>query len=530
MSKIYYGRNGKKYMLEDKAFASGGEGEVFNIIGDNGNVAKVYKSIKFTVTKYDSDPRTSMKEKIETMLDQPVDPFLNGDLIVAWPVDTLCDGNGMFCGYIMPRVNANKSIITGESESKREKFFSNYNFRHSVVMSYNMATIVERIQASGAIVGDFNPQNFMLNTDGTIVRVDADSFDIRNTRTGKVYKCTVGVPEMLPPELQGRNLASPSSHFTDKTDDFALAVHIFVLLMNNRHPFTVRMPQASRSSQAGTKLENNIVQGKCPYTTSSKWRNNTPPGALDIMMLPDYVRRLFDRAFSFDEQNAASIQIINNRPTAREWREAMARMINEIDSKKVYDTCVTYKSHIYRHDYGTCPYCAKTKPIPKKFPSPILVNGNTNNSTNNQYTQQAHLTYSTTTSIARRTVYPLWIFSILFGIITGVSLSPMFHNWIYGLFNFDLYITAIQVIMSALGIAAGIVVSYFLGDYYQNVSNGLLALLISLLAPVATFVGGIALLLAAALVIIVVNILIALVKILLIILIIGVIIGALLGG
>ena len=529
MSKIYYGRNGKKYMLEDKAFASGGEGEVFNIIGDNGNVAKVYKPIKFTLTKYDSNPRISMKEKIETMLDQPVDPYLNGDLIVAWPIDTLSDGNGMFCGYIMPRVNANKSIITGENESKRETFFSNYTFRHSVVMSYNMATIVERIQASGAIVGDFNPQNFMLNTDGTIVRVDADSFDIRNQKTGKVYKCTVGVPEMLPPELQGRNLASPSSHFTDKTDVFALAVHIFVLLMNNRHPFTVRMPHTSRSSQAGTKLENNIVQGKCPYTTSSKWRNNTPPGALDIMMLPDYVRRLFDRAFSYDEQNAASIQVINNRPTAREWREAMARMINEIDSN-IYDTCVTYKSHIYRHDYGTCPFCAKVKPIPNRFPSPILVNGNTNINANNRYTQQDYLTRKTTTSIARRSVYPLWIFSILFGMITGISLSPVFKSWIHGLFNCDIYITTIQMIMSVVGIAAGIVVSYFQGDYYKITPNGLLAILISFLAPLATFVGGIALLTAVALVVLVVNILIILVKILFIILIIGVIIGALSGG
>lgn len=501
MAKVLYGRSGNKYQLEDKPFASGGEGEVYNIIGQQGSVAKIYKADVFKQNRYISDPRNYMKEKIETMIDQPVDPYMNGSLCIAYPTDALFDSSKTFVGYVMPRIKADKSIITGEREKGRENFFSHYTYRHSVVMSYNMASLVYKLHEAGISLGDFNPQNFMLNGDGTITLVDADSFNIRNKRTGKVYKCKVGVPEMLPPELQGKNLASPNSEFNEYTDCFGLAIHIFVLLMNNRHPFTVVMPQKTRSSVSASKLENNIAEGRCPYTTSSRWKNNTPPGALDVMMLPDYIRSLFDRVFTYDAQNAMSDSIIKNRPSAKEWLQALRRMITEIDAKNEYQVCNVETAHIYRKVYGACPFCAcnKRKPIPAPVTSPHPIPSPNINIPKTNLTGPYNAP-----SVTRRGVAPLWIFSIIFGLITGVILSELFRGWVYKIFDYEVSLTVVQVVMGIVGIAAGIAVSYFLGDYYESISNGILALMLSLLAPVATFVGGIAVLLIIGIIILIV--------------------------
>lgn len=357
MGRKYFGRNGKSYMLEDSPFANGGEGEVYNVIGDKNSVAKLYKAAKFKANKYVPDPKKHMEEKIETMLDQPINPNINGVLCVAYPTDILRDSNGEFVGYVMPRVHASKSIITGERVKKRETFFNKYTYRHSVVMAYNLAYLVSQLHKSGITLGDFNYQNYLLNTDGTISIVDADSFNIRNKKTGKVYKCNVGIPEMLPPELQGRELNNPKNEFNEYTDSFSLAIHIFVLLMNNQHPFTVVMPQNTSSSSSSSKLEKNITEGKCPYTTNSKWKNNTPPSAVDVMMLPEYIRSLFDRTFTYDVQNSMSDSVIRNRARADEWVVALRRMLSEIDSKNVYTVCSTDRAHLYRKSYGSCPFC-----------------------------------------------------------------------------------------------------------------------------------------------------------------------------
>ena len=71
--------------------------------------------------------------------------------------------------------------------------------------------------------------------------VDADSYHYVTEE--KVYRCEVGLADYMAPEIQkklgnGRTLRNaPLPTYTKQTDLFALAVHVFCLLMNGCHPF-----------------------------------------------------------------------------------------------------------------------------------------------------------------------------------------------------------------------------------------------------------------------------------------------------
>ena len=97
--------------------------------------------------------------------------------------------------------------------------------------------------------------------------LDVDSFDITDPDTGERFECTVGISEFLAPELQGRDLRK--AKFTKHTDEFALAVHIFQLLMGNAHPFNVKVVDSVKQSLPENKLEMNIVNGNCPWVKAT---------------------------------------------------------------------------------------------------------------------------------------------------------------------------------------------------------------------------------------------------------------------
>lgn len=322
----YRGIKNKRYIFGNP-IKSGGEGAIYEVVNNSSLVAKIFNDEK--LNRF----RNTLKEKIETMLDQPIDPYINGKLCIAWPTDALYDNTGKFVGYVMPRIDTSTSIITGE-RSNRDQFFKHYNWSYSVAMAYNIALVVSRVHASGNVVGDFNPTNIMLRETGEVVFVDTDSFSIRNKKTGKTYKCNVAVPEMVPPELQGKDWSKETSIFNKQTDSFGMAVHIFQLLMDDKHPFNLVLPKNLRGSSSSSGFEKNVTQGRCPYVTGSKWKAETPPSAPDIARLPQYIRELFDRTFDYDATTAVKASTILRRPTADEWVAALGRYYKSLSNTK----------------------------------------------------------------------------------------------------------------------------------------------------------------------------------------------------
>jgi len=351
----YYGRNKTQYVL-DRHLGGGGEGEVYTVQGHSDLVAKLYYSSKLKPTSINFNPRVLMKEKIETMLEQPVSAYTKrGVLIVAWPQDILYDDSGQFVGYTMPRVKSRYHIFAASRERERIILYPKYTWKTAVSIAYNLAMAVRSVNSAGVVVGDMNPNNIMVDERGRVTLIDTDSFNITNKRTGKTYKCSVGVPEMLPPELQGVDLADPKNEFTEKTDGFALSIHVFNLLMNNCHPFGVLGMNKSKSSTSNAPVAKQIARGECPYITGGKGK--TSPDAPDVAMLPKEIRELFDRAFSYDVTTAVKASTIAKRPSAQEWMTALE---NLYQSRMI--TCIKDMKHVYPASYPKCPWCRHSTP------------------------------------------------------------------------------------------------------------------------------------------------------------------------
>ena len=343
-----YGKDrNKKYELGQK-IKGGGEGTVYSIVGHSNLVAKVYKAERLS----DSSLMKQTEEKILAMLSMNFDPRIDGKLIVAWPTDALYDSSGSFLGYVMPKIENMKSLIWAMRPSDRNALWpKGYRWRNSIAIAFNLSCVIEKLHASGIVVGDMNTNNILIDPTGNVTMIDAGSFNIR-TKGGQLYKCIVGFPEVLPPELQGKDLTKSNNQFSEKTDCFALAIHIFTLLNNNCHPFGCLNYNTEHASSSNPKIMDNIVKGFCPYVDGGV--ENTVEDSLGMSVFSNEINALFKRAFQYDATTAVKQSTIANRPTAKEWREALAKFYSA-----GFVTCSNNSLHEYSKNYnGGCPWCA----------------------------------------------------------------------------------------------------------------------------------------------------------------------------
>lgn len=363
---IVYGLNYKDAYAyyETKALGTGGEGTAYPVYsGTSDLVVKIYKA-----------PTAKLEEKLKYMVSNPApnvtDQYGNFIMTLAWPRDVVYNGAGHFVGYVMPRLKDSVEIFEierGCTSPRAKAMFPNYTWRFNVLVARNLAASVMALHCSeyNYVIGDMNTKNVFVNPDGSISLLDTDSFDLtgRPDCLGIAFKCGVGMPDYLPPELQGRDLPSERARFNAQTDDFALAIHIFRLLMDNRHPFTCRQLIAPQNSLPQNAANQNITQGKCPYVHNVPGFG-IPVGAPKMEdILPDYIRQDFIQ--TFDYTDATAIARIPSRTTAAKWLEDLKRLLWDCDNGLV--RCSQNPAHFYLQSKGYCGWCEALKrrpPIP----------------------------------------------------------------------------------------------------------------------------------------------------------------------
>ena len=92
----YKGLSGRSYRVQSAPFAGGGEGDIYDVVGVSGYVAKVYKPDKRT---------TERERKLSVMVSNKPNVMEQ----YAWPLDVLYE-NGRFMGYIMPKINGKEKL------------------------------------------------------------------------------------------------------------------------------------------------------------------------------------------------------------------------------------------------------------------------------------------------------------------------------------------------------------------------------------------------------------------------------------
>ena len=329
----YHGNKGLYH--EANRLGSGGEGTVYSISGNPNSVLKIYHPAKLT---------SELRRKVELMLSIR-SRFDNRVLSsLAWPTDIVNDDKGNFAGLVMPKV-----VGDPINECYRANDFS-VNYEQRICIAKNLCVAVDAVHSAKQTIGDFNPNNIIVNKKtGAVTLVDTDSFHLKNDR-GVLFPCTVGLGTYVAPELQGMNLgASYLKTYTQETDRFSLAIHIFCLLMNGAHPFASRQsPINTRSGKSSVVLpptESLIKNGQSPHFSRKRSGTLPPPYCPDIKMLPSNIRGLFERAFDSGHQNPAM------RPSAEEWYDELS--VVQRKTRK----CLKDNTHIYPDHVKKCPWC-----------------------------------------------------------------------------------------------------------------------------------------------------------------------------
>ncbi len=331
---IYKGKGGIQYNLENNPFAGGGEGKVYNVVGKRDVVAKLYKN----------GLNDKMKErKLLAMVDNPPSKAVMDQ--IAWPLDVLYDRSHTFVGFIMPKLAINEDLNVIYEYGTTAKY-PNVPWRNKIIIAKNLCAVLDAVHDAGHVVGDLNPKNISVDPqNGHIIFVDTDSYHIEDN--GTIYRCNVGMPEYLPVEIQRKMKGGLSSAslptFTKATDDFALAVHIFQLLMNGTHPFACRV-LPSQASVVFPQPTDNIMNGDCPFL-QPKAGIDIPVYAPPISILPKAMQDMFKRAF-IDGHTTP-----NARPSAAEWHAALCNLECELRQ------CGEKSYHEYYNTLNHCPWC-----------------------------------------------------------------------------------------------------------------------------------------------------------------------------
>ncbi len=344
---IFVGKNGKNYTSASQPLGKGGEGAVYSIVGMPDLVLKVYHEGKRTETRH---------RKLLAMLDSPLSPSAMNQ--VTWPVDVVYQ-NGSFMGYVMPAIKNGEELNVLHTD----KYICTLS--EKITVAKNLCAAVNSVHNAGQVCGDLNPNNINIDPNSLFVTLlDADSYHI--TQESRTYRCSVGLPEYLPREVQekmknGINLeTAPLPTFSKYSDYFALAVHVFALLMNGCHPYAcavdnkVNISPLSQRKPSVTAPQpiDNICNGFFPFE-EKRTGFTAPVYAPDYNYLPKEIRNLFKRAF-VDSNNDPE-----KRPDTVEWYNALDAMQKELKS------CTQNNKHMYPDKVKKCPWCElENRPLP----------------------------------------------------------------------------------------------------------------------------------------------------------------------
>jgi DNA-binding helix-hairpin-helix protein with protein kinase domain len=236
MNMIVTGLQGAQYNLDSKRLSDGGEGEIFRVLGGSNRVAKIYKP---------GVPSKELEEKLKFMMgNQPSATVLNQ---VAWPLDIIYHVNHLFCGFVMPELKINAEL----GDIYKYPSQSNISTKYKIIIAQNICAVISEVHKIGYVFGDFNPRNIAIDIhNGHVAFLDTDSYHVVINQN-RVYRCNVCAPGYSAPELLEKCSNHVQAHpgdskiayaktplptFTRETDNFALAIHNFKLLMNGYTP------------------------------------------------------------------------------------------------------------------------------------------------------------------------------------------------------------------------------------------------------------------------------------------------------
>ncbi|MBD2132961.1 hypothetical protein H6F47_11110 [Sphaerospermopsis sp. FACHB-1094] len=310
--------------------AASGEAKVWRT-NHHGYLAKIYHS-----------PTPERMEKLAAMIAHaPKEPnsHLN-HISFAWTNSSLKDDKGDYVGFLMPEVKGGKELINIYNPQLRKSLKLEIDWRFLHTTALNIASIIAALHEAGYVLGDIKPQNILVNNRALPSIIDTDSFQVKNPKNGKVYRCLVGSEGYTPPELIGEDFSRIEQ--TEIHDRFRLAVIIYQLLFGGNSPF-----QGIWTGGGETPEVNELIKhGIWLYSQNSLIEH--VERTIPMIIVHPAIRECFLRCFNDGYKNP------HLRPTAKEWLEVL-RIGN--DNLTV---CDRVDSHFYSRTYGSCYWCDRS--------------------------------------------------------------------------------------------------------------------------------------------------------------------------
>ncbi|MBS5450786.1 MAG: hypothetical protein KHY83_03845 [Coriobacteriia bacterium] len=338
----FTGVSGITYQTQDKPLGRGGEGSVYAVEGvmragsatlnrpRPGDTRLVVK--EFAAGRADAQRRAKLSAMVARR------PPAAARAQLAWPLD-IAQRDGHFTGYVMPQVVASHHLneyYVASPTGIGGPGGASATYARQLTLAYNLAAAVACVHDLGQVIGDFNPDNALVDEKTwTVTLIDCDSFHITDT-SGTVYRCGVGKPDYLAPEVHAALAHAPAgasletlnpSPYSQQTDLFALAVHVFALLENGCHPFACAAANSMFGSSAARSCPqpvDNIKSGFSPFF-SRRSGLTTPVYAPDVACLPPAIRALFKRAFVRGHAHPSE------RPSARAWAAELRTALQTLE-------------------------------------------------------------------------------------------------------------------------------------------------------------------------------------------------------
>lgn len=260
--------------------------------------------------------------------------YSNGVPFIALPEDSVLDQHGKLMGILMPRVVIKKTKAGTDVNIEEPTPGLAKRIQIAAQLAHICATLHER----DVLLIDWNPQNFVVSTQGKICVIDCDNFQMTDGHQllpATAYSAEWCAPEILrDPDRRYPGVQKGYRTVAEENWSLALMLHqvlcgCFPFYGNDNHRVTW------------------ILQQQFTFTY-----NEGPPRSADQLCIWDYpndICGLFCDAF-IEGYNDPSV-----RPSARMWLDTFI----ELTSKPLLAKCKN--NHSFFANLHICPVCYSGK-------------------------------------------------------------------------------------------------------------------------------------------------------------------------
>jgi hypothetical protein len=302
----------EKIKIADKAFASGGEGNLYKIhtAKYSKSVAKLYHPFKLNEQRL---------KKIEFLYLNPPENTEQGiHKTFIWVEDILFNEANEFVGLIMPFIKGEKLEVLCGPKLPKHLGAKWMRFDHSLSTSrelrlricFNLAVAIYRIHGTKKyVLVDLKPDNVIVQANGLLSLVDMDSVEVFENGDVK-FPAPVSTPEYTPPESYSTDKRNEEEPIDKEWDLFSMSVIMYRILFGI-HPFAA---SSNAPYDHLVTLHDKIREGLFVHNKQKQTQFSViPPPHKSFTEIGDNLQNLFKKTFVDGHKNPDS------RPRSDEW-------------------------------------------------------------------------------------------------------------------------------------------------------------------------------------------------------------------